>query len=149
MAAKNLFLAVVGLAVLLTSSAIWAATWCPPGTVPVNPAPVAKGSNQADCKGKTVGTFGRNEEVAKTVRLQKGMSYWVAANGCPKMGRIAVSIIQNGQVLKEDVSTSPRFCFRAETDGEHVFKVKALTLVGASTSGSIDACLSESRCNAK
>lgn len=148
MARKKLSLAATGLAVLLMTSAAWAA-WCPPGTVPVDPAPLPKQTTQNECLGKATRTFSLDEESTQTIRLEKGKSYWAAANGCPRMGRIGISIMKNGKVLKHDVGTSPSFCFRADSSGEYVFKIKALSLVGSSTSGSIDACLSESRCGGK
>lgn len=116
---------------------------CPPGTVPSNPAPKA----QAESLAQFFANFTRHEEETQTVTLKKGQHYWFAANGCPRMGQIGISMLDSkGKVMKKAQASSPSFCFTAPRDGEYIVKVKAISLRGSNTFGGIDAQLSESGC---
>lgn len=123
---------------------------CRPGTVPRNPAPVEPSekplSSGENCIVKVLDSFGLGEEFTKTFELTQGKSYWFAANGCPKMGTIAISVLDDkGKILKETKDYAPSLCFIAERNGQYTIKVKAISLTSGS-SGNIDACFSESGC---
>lgn len=125
------------------SGAVFA--WCVPATVPANPAPVSTGGSE--CLFKVLRGFSRGEETTKTLRLTQGNSYWFAANGCPRMGNINISIVNsNGEVVRESVGYSPSFCFSPDKDGVYTIKVKAVSLMNNNSDGNIDSCFSESGC---
>jgi hypothetical protein len=116
---------------------------CPPGAVPQDPAALSHGEVLA----QFYDNFNLHEEDTQAVVLIKGKKYWFAANGCPRMGRIGLSILDTGgKVLQRKEGSSPSFCFTAQRDGAHTVKVKALSLKGANTFGGIEAQLSESGC---
>lgn len=122
------------------------AQMCAPARIPANPAPVAVSSG-SQCLAKILQTFGLNEEYTETLTLEQGKSYWFAANGCPRMGVIGLSIIdQKGTVLKQAQSYSPSFCYTASVSGKYTVKVKALSMMRSYPSGTIDACFSRSHC---
>lgn len=130
-----------------------ALAWCQPGTVPANPAPVkaesaSAGSSGSNCIEKVLDGFSLNQETVRTVNLKKDQSYWFAANGCPRMGTIQISVADTqGKEVKKAQSNSPSFCFKAKEDGKYKIKIKALSLTGSNTSGNIDSCFSDSKCN--
>jgi hypothetical protein len=139
---------VVSVIVILASSS-WSLAQCPPRAVPRNPAPVRQtpASSGSDCLVKVLQTFGLNKKVTRAVTLESGKSYWFAANGCPRMGTIGISIVDGaGKVLKSDEANSPSFCFTAGSSGKYTLRVKALSLTGLNTWGTIDACFSKSGC---
>ena len=136
----------LALAFLLTGQAAHGQVYCPPRAVPTNPAPLP-GRSGSDCIIRLLDNLGLEQEGTRTVTLERGRSYWFAANGCPKMGRIQLQIVdQSGTVVKQDESYSPSFCYTARASGKYTIRVKALSLMGRYTSGTIDACLSHSRC---
>ena len=117
---------------------------CPPGMVPMNPAPEDSSVPIAEF----FDNFSLGENQTETVTLKKGQSYWFAANGCPRMGRINISIIDSGgKTLKRDESFSPSFCFTAPKDGDYTVKVMAITLQHGNSFGGIKAKLSDSGCS--
>lgn len=119
---------------------------CAPARIPANPAPVAVSSG-SQCLAKVLRTFSLNEEYTETLTLEKGKSYWFAANGCPRMGTIALYILdQTGAPVKQAQSYSPSFCFTAGVSGKYTIQVKALSMMRSYQSGTIDACFAASRC---
>lgn len=124
--------------------------WCPPGTVPVyqgsgESAEKPQGPGK-DCMVKVLDDFGLGKEVTKRLNLTAGKSYWFAANGCPKMGTIRISVLDNkGKILKEAEDYAPSLCFTAEESGQYKIKIKAISLTRGN-SGNIDSCFSESEC---
>jgi hypothetical protein len=133
---------------LLAGSMIWALqalptyAVCPPGRVPEDPA-----ATRVEAMAQFYDNFSLHEEDTKTVTLKKGKHYWFGANGCPRMGRIGIAILDTGgKVLKREEGSSPSLCFTAKRDGHHTIKVKAVSLKGSNTFGGIDAQLSESGC---
>ncbi len=116
---------------------------CRPSIRPANPTPVRAQS----CLMQALREFGLNEESASTLVLEKGKSYWFSASGCPKMGNIGLYILNSeGAVVKQASSYSPSFCFTPQATGKYTVKAKALSLMHAYRSGTIDACFSESGC---
>jgi hypothetical protein len=116
---------------------------CRPSVRPANPAPVRAQS----CLMQALREFGLNEETTSALVLEKGKSYWFGASGCPKMGNIGLYILDSeGAVVKQASSYSPSFCFTPRATGKYTVKAKALSLMHAYRSGTIDACFSESGC---
>lgn len=136
-----------GMTLLSLSLTAWAL--CPPGRVPANPAPVAPSTSDKADLFRVLDTFFLDEEQEEEILLEKGRSYWFAANGCPKMGKIQITLVDaKGEVLKQEKAFAPSFCFTASESGKYRAKVKAASLSGNSRSGTIEASLSESGCSA-
>ena len=135
--------AALALFVLVESAS---AQFCAPARIPANPAPVVASSGSG-CLAKVLRTFALNEEYTETLTFEEGKSYWFAANGCPRTGAIGLYITgQKGAVLKQAQSYSPSFCYTAGVSGKYTVKVKALSMMRSCQSGTIDACISRSRC---
>ncbi len=123
--------------------------YCPPGTVPRNPAPPATSSGRSGsgCLVAFFDNFNLGEQASRVVALERGKSYWFAANGCPKMGRISLTVSDAaGRVLKSAENYAPSMCFIAPSSGRYTVRVKAMSLMGRYTWGTIDGCFSPSGC---
>ena len=126
--------------------ALWAtsadAQYCRPDPRPANPAPAGE-----SCRVQIVDNFNLNQEASRTVAVESGKSYWFAASGCPRMGRIRIAVLDGaGKTLKSDEGYSPSLCITAKNGGKYTIRVKAVSLTGSYTWGTIDACFSASNC---
>ena len=121
---------------------------CTPYTVPADPAPAVKSAG-TDCLAKIEGEFNKGEKSSKQVSLKERQSVWVAANGCPRAGNISIDITDvDGKVLKVKKGTAPSFCFVAPKTGTYTLTVELLTTTHG-TWGTVDSCLSASKCGVK
>jgi len=144
---KKKYLVLAALTLSLFCFSAVQAYWgpCAPNTVPVDPTPAVKSAG-TDCLAKIEGEFNKGEQRIKQVSLKEGQGYWAAANGCPRAGKILISISDaNGKVLKSKISGAPSFCFIALKSGNYTLTVKLLTTTHG-TWGAIDSCLSASKC---
>ncbi|MDO8501779.1 MAG: hypothetical protein Q7S20_08040 [Gemmatimonadaceae bacterium] len=133
----------VAVALLLyLSPSLARAQSCRTSAVPRDPHPAG-----AESLVRIAGDFHLNEKQTKKITLEAGKAYWFAANGCPRMGNIQISILDSaGTVLKRSEKYDPALCLVAKTSGEYTLQVKASSLIGSNSWGSIDADFSASGC---
>lgn len=115
---------------------------CHPDTRPSNPAPMSLALHM-----RVAGDFRLHEEKTRTTQLQAGKSYWLSAAGCPRMGQIRLAVLDaRGKTVQVDEDDAPSFCFTPQKSGKYTVKLRALSLTGSNTWGSIDAGLAASQC---
>jgi len=115
---------------------------CHPDTRPSNPAPASQALHV-----RIAGDFRWNEEKTRTTQLTAGKNYWLSAAGCPRMGRIRMAVVDaSGKTVQVDEGDAPSFCFSPQKSGKYTVKLRALSLTGSNTWGSIDAGLGASQC---
>ncbi len=115
---------------------------CHPDTRPRNPAPAGQALHV-----RIAGDFRLHEEKTRTTQLKAGKSYWLSAAGCPRMGRMRLAVVHaSGKTMHAEEGNAPSFCFRPPKSGKYAVKLRALSLTGANSWGSIDAGLAASQC---
>jgi len=131
--------------IVLTLVSIVYAGNCPPGSLVINPNPIAGGGSciiEADSEWLNL-----NEVWSRQVNLQAGQSYWFTASKCARAYTVAGEVKDElGKVLKSDSGSVVSFCFQAPKTGMYTVSYRVTSLKGSYSYAVTKACLEKSNC---